>query len=471
MFFHHRFIPGLAINSYLVGDERTKECAVIDPTRDVDAYIRMAKDEGLHIAHILETHVHADFVSGARELRHRLNEAPQIHCSGLGGQEWTPPYADFVVRDGYELKIGQVRLTAIHTPGHTPEHIVWVLHDESRAPNEPWLVFSGDFLFVGDVGRPDLLGDEAKRKLAHQLYRSVFETLPRFEDFVEVFPGHGAGSLCGKAIGSRASTTVGYERRFNPSLQETGEPEWIENLMRGMPISPPYFKRMKKVNAEGPAIVGDTERMRRRFSAQDVHAQVCEHCLIVDVRSKEAFASAHIPGSINIPLGHNLPTWAGWVLPYDHPTLLVVDDPADVDTVLTHLLRVGFDDVQGYLEGGLPAWEERGYEVSQLQSITVHELAGRLEQRGDGEGPFVLDVRTSAEWESGHIAGAHPIHGGLLQERIDEVPKDRDIAVICGSGYRGSIAASFLKRAGYENVANVLGGMMAWTGAGMPVET
>ena len=466
MFLHHRFVPGLAIHSYIVGDERTKQCAVIDPTRDVDDYVSIAKAEGLHIAHILETHVHADFVSGARELKDRLLGKPQVHASSLGGKAWLPPYADHAVTDGHEFRMGSLRLRAVHTPGHTPEHIIWALFDETRSASEPWLAFTGDFLFVGDVGRPDLYGEEAKLQLAKQLYNSVFSVLPKFSDFTEIFPGHGAGSLCGKAIGSRTSSTIGYERKFNASLQGRTEQDWIESLMRGMPIYPRYFRRMKKVNAEGPKIVGRERPGQRRFGAEEVHARVCERCLIVDVRSKESFAAAHIPGAINIPFGQNLPTWAGWVLPYDHPTLLIADDPSLVDETVTHLLRVGFDDVQGYLEGGVPAWEERGYAISQLESLTVHMLAERL-KRPERDRPFVLDVRTEREWDAGHIADAHHIHGGLLQERMDEVPRDRDIAVICGSGYRGSIAASFLKRAGYVNVSNVLGGMTAWNAAGL----
>lgn len=469
MFFHNRFIPGLAINSFMVGDERSRECVVIDPTRDIDEYLSVARAEGLHIRHVVETHVHADFVSGSRELKASLGDAVQIHCSGLGGPAWIPPYADRVVKDGDEISIGGVRLRAVHTPGHTPEHVIWVLFDETRSADTPWLVFSGDFLFVGDVGRPDLLGEEAKKELAHQLYGSVFNVLPGYEDFVEVFPAHGAGSLCGKAIGSRASTTVGYERRFNPSLQPADESTWTQELLNGMPIAPPYFRRMKKVNAEGPSLISGELPGQRRFSAQEVHERVCEHCLIVDARSKEAFAAAHIPGAINIPFGDNLPTWAGWVLPYDHPTLLVVDSPDQVEDVVWHLLRVGFDDVQGYLEGGLDIWENRGYDLARLDTWSVSDLNEQL--RSKTGKTFVLDVRTEAEWNAGRIEGAHHIHGGLLQENIDEVPTDRRIAVICGSGYRGSIAGSFLKRAGRTDVANVLGGMSAWRGAGLPVIT
>ncbi len=465
MFFHQRFIPGLAIYSYMVGDEKTKRCAVIDPTRDVEEFLAIAKREGLRITHVLETHVHADFVSGSAELKARLEDEVEVVVSGMGGAEWTPPYADRVVGDGDEVELGSVRLKAVHTPGHTYEHVAWALYDDTRSRDVPWLVFTGDFLFVGDVGRPDLLGEAARKKLAHQLYESVFGVLPGLPDFTEGFPAHGAGSLCGKALGSRSSTSLGFERRFSPALQTRDEPEWIAALLEGMPIAPPYFRRMKKINAEGPKVVGPELPGQKRFTAKQVHERACENCLIVDVRPKEAFAGAHIPGSINIPLGHNLPTWAGWVLPYDRPALIVPDDPAAVPEVVTHLLRVGFDDVQGYLEGGLADWENHGYEFGRLETISVHDLAARLK---DDRRLFVLDVRTDSEWNAGHVEGARHIHGGTLEERYAEVPRDRPVAVVCGSGYRASIASSFLKREGYCDVANVLGGMAAWKAAGLP---
>jgi hydroxyacylglutathione hydrolase len=459
MFFHQRFIPGLAIYSYVIGDDSAKECAVIDPTRDVEPYLKLAKKEGLRITHVLETHVHADFVSGAKELKERLGGAAQVHCSGLGGKAWTPPYADRVVADGDEVTMGKTRLQAVHTPGHTPEHLSWALFDASRSEDTPWLMFTGDFLFVGDMGRPDLLGEEARKELAKQLYKSVFETLPAYPDFTEIFPAHGAGSLCGKALGSRGASTLGFERRFSAALQEKPEAAWVRDLLEGMPIAPPYFKRMKKVNAEGPALIGLELPGQQPVSAKEVHERVCEHCLIVDVRPKESFAAGHIPGAINIPMGSNLPTWAGWVLPYDTPTLLVVEDPQEVPEVVTHLVRVGFDEVQGYLDGGMGAWETSGYDFARLDTMSVHELKKALAK----DRTFVLDVRTDSEWEAGHIEGAHHIHGGLLQEHFDEVPRDQPVKVICGSGYRASIAASFLKREGYTDVTNVLGGMSAWS--------
>jgi hydroxyacylglutathione hydrolase len=469
MLLYQRFVPGLAIASYLVGDERTGEAAVVDPTRDVEDFVRYAAEHDLHIRHILETHVHADFVSGARELKARLGDEPQIHASGLGGAEWTPPYADHIVRDGDDVRIGSIRVRAVHTPGHTPEHVSWALYDESRSKDTPWLAFTGDFLFVGDVGRPDLLGEEAKRELAHQLYASVFERLAGLPDITEIFPAHGAGSLCGKAISSRRSSTVGFERRFNPALQPKPEAQWVRDLMADMPLAPPYFRRMKQVNRQGPKLIGPELPGQQPFSARDVYHRVCENCLILDVRRKEAFAAAHIPGSINIPLGPNLPTWAGWVLPYERPMLIVADDPRHVPEVVTHLLRVGFDDVQGFLEGGIDAWQTTGLPLAALGTWSVHELAQRL-QSGSAA-LTLLDVRTEQEWNAGHIDGALHIHGGKLQERFADVPRDKPVAVICGSGYRGSIAASFLKREGYPEVVNVLGGMMAWKAAGLPTVT
>jgi hydroxyacylglutathione hydrolase len=467
MFFHQRFIPGLAIASYMVGDEKAKEVAVIDPSRDVDEYVRIAKDEGLRITHVLETHVHADYVSGSAELKARLNGEPKVVVSGMGGKEWTPPYADVVVKDGDEVKLGSIRLKAIHTPGHTPEHVTWALFDDTRSGDTPWLMFTGDFVFVGDVGRPDLLGPEQQKDLAHQLYDSLFHKLHSVCDYTEIFPGHGPGSLCGKAIGSRRSSTLGYERRFNGALQQRPEKQWTEALLKDMPLAPPYFRRMKEVNSKGPAILGPQLPGQKRMTAKEIHDRLCDNCMIVDVRPKEAYAAAHVPGSINIPLGQNLPSWAGWVLPYDKNLVIVPSGPDEMPEIVTHLIRVGLDNIEGYMEDGMDAWQNHGFPISTLEALPVQELAARLDGPADNR-PFVLDVRTESEWNGGHIDGALHVHGGVLKDRYNEVPKDRPIAVACGTGYRGSIAASFLKSHGYEHVANVLGGMTAWKAAGLP---
>ncbi len=467
MFLHQRFIPGLAIASYIVGDEKSRRAAVIDPTRDVDAYIAIAEREKLRITDILETHVHADFISGARELKTRLGDKPRIHASAEGGPEWTPSYADHPVRDGDELSLGDLRLKAIHTPGHTPEHISWALYDNTRSDDQPWVLFTGDLIFVGDVGRPDLLGAEAQKQLAHQLYGTLFNRVPELPDFTEIMPAHGEGSLCGKAIGSRRSSTLGYERRFNASMQQQPEAAWIDALMSDMPPAPPYFRRMKQVNAQGPKVFGDALPGRRALSSHELHGMIDDDLIILDARSKQAFAAAHIPNAINIPLSDNLAYWAGWVLPYDKPIVLVLDDDNDRDTVVTHLIRIGFDDIVGYLAGGIEAWQNAGLPLARLDVLTVHELNERLRQ-GDGHRPFVLDVRTDREWNAGHIEGAAHIHAGLLSQRMDTLPDNRPIAIVCGTGFRASIAASLLKRHGHHHVTNVMGGMSAWQAAKLP---
>ncbi|KAA5542609.1 MBL fold metallo-hydrolase [Roseiconus nitratireducens] len=459
------FVPGLAIASYLIGDEKSGTAAVVDPTRDVDKFIDFASAHGLHIRHILETHVHADFVCGSRELKSRLKDKPVIHCSGCNGDEWTQPFADDHVREGDSIDLGDLRLEFLHVPGHTPEHIAIQVFDRTRSDQLPWLMFTGDFLFVGDVGRPDLLGEEAQQELAHELYQSLFEKTAALPDFTEIFPAHGAGSLCGKAIGSRQSSTLGFERRFNKSLQQQNESTWVRSLLDQMPLAPAYFKRLKRINRNGADLIGPQLPGQRRWSAKQIRDRICEECLVVDVRPKEAFAAAHIPDSINIPLGENLPTWAGWVLPYDRPTLLVVDDPDDAAKVTTHLLRVGFDDVRGYLDGGIESWETSGYELASLNTVSVHQLDQLMRNRSN---LTILDVRTEKEWDGGHIDGAIHIHGGILQDHLDDVPKDRPVSVICGSGYRASIAASFLKRSGFDDVTNVVGGMTAWQAAKLP---
>lgn len=465
MLLHQRFIPGLASVSYVVGDEKSGEAAVIDPTRDVEAYIRFAMDHDLQIKHIIETHVHADFVCGSRELKATLRDEPTIHCSSYGGKDWTQPYADQHVKEGNTVEFGSVRLGFQHTPGHTPEHISVLLFDKSRSADTPWVMFTGDFLFVGDVGRPDLLGEEAKKELAHELYQSIFERITSLPDITEIFPAHGSGSLCGKAIGSRRSSTLGFERLYNAALKKKPEEQWVHDLLTDMPLSPPYFKRMKKVNKEGPVIIGPEPPGTRRWKAKDVYERVCDKCLIVDTRHKGAFAASHIADAINIPFGNNLPTWAGWVLPYDRPILLVVEQPSQVEEVVTHLWRVGFDDVQGYMQGGMDAWETAGLPLVTLSTLPVHELKQKMDRQ---EKLTVLDVRTESEWNAGHIDGARHIHGGKLQEHFAEVPRDKPVAVVCGSGYRASIAASFLQRNGYKDVSNVVGGMSAWKAAKLP---
>ncbi len=461
MFLHQRTTPGLAIFSYLVGDEKSKICTVIDPVRDVEPYVNIAREQGFKITSIVETHVHADFVSGSLELKTRLGGEPLIYCSGMGGTDWIPTYADHVVQEGDAIEMGSLKLIPVHTPGHTPEHLLWALEEAER----PIKLFTGDFLFIGSVGRPDLLGGGELQKLAYQLYRSVFETLEKYPDMVEVLPAHGAGSLCGKGLSASSSSFLGLERKHNPFLVKKPEDVWIKELMKGMPPVPTYFPRMKRVNVTGPAVIGEIRPGLKGLSAEEVQAEREKGAYCLDVRSKEQFAGAHIPGSINIPFSPQLSSWAGWVVPPDVPLILVIDDHSRLLSVIDSLLRVGFDLIAGYLEGGIANWKRKTYGTSSLPSRTAEELRQSILK---GTPPYILDVRTEAEWDNGHIEGAHFMHGGFVPYEYDRLPRERPIAVICGSGSRSSTAASVLLREGFE-VSNVLGGMTAWQDHKFPV--
>lgn len=455
MFFYRRSIPGLSIHSYLVGDEKVKQCIVIDPVRDVEEYIQVAEEQGFEITHIVETHVHADFVSGSKELKASLNGNPIIHCSGMGGEKWIPVYADHAVQDGEEITLGSLSLKAVHTPGHTPEHLMWVLYENGDVEK----IFSGDFLFVGAVGRPDLLGDEEVNRLSHQLYHSVFEKLDPYPDQAEVRPAHGAGSFCGKGLSSNPFSILGIERSHNPSLRDKPEKEWIEALMHEMPPIPKYFPRMKKINVIGADLVKPINREQLFLSPRSVKEQIKKGALILDVRSKETFSAGHIPGSVNISFSPQLSTWAGWVLDDDQSIIFVLDEMDNLKPSIECLQRVGFDQILGYLDGGLQAWKNEGFETSIVKVQTVDDLNLEIQK---GVYPYVLDIRTDDEWNGGHIKGAHHIHAGSVLQRMDQLPKDQHISVICRSGFRASIVSSLLMRNGYTNLSNVKGGMAAW---------
>lgn len=466
MFFKRKTIPGLAINTYIVGDEDSNTCAVIDPAYDVNELIKIAQQENLEIKYILETHVHADFVSGSKELKTQLSNKPLILCSAMGGDEWIPKYCDRNIKDGDSLAFGSVKLKAIHTPGHTPEHICWALYDSKRSKADPIVLFSGDFLFVGSVGRPDLLGLEAQKSLAKELYKSIFEIAFKLPDFLEIFPAHGSGSLCGKGISSNYSSTIGYEKKFNPSMQKEDEKTWIEKLLTGMPPAPPYFTRMKKLNVTGGQILNNNFPGNSSISAKDFSNKSKEG-IIIDSRSKETFASAHIPNSINIPKSDNFSSWVGWLLEPTKPIFLVLDNEDDLNEVQLALFRVGFFSIDGFLKGGINSWEKSGLPLSQLKTLTVQELNNKITQNQNNF--FLLDVRTDSEWESGHIKEAHHIHGGKIQNSLNEIPKNTSVLVTCGSGYRASIISSILKREGFQDVANIIGGMTAWKNNNFPI--
>lgn len=477
MLFERFEVPGLAHYSYAVGCEGAGTLAIVDPERDVGRYVAFARRRGMRITHVLETHVHADFASGAKELAARAGAELALSRYDRG-ETYEVAFAHRELADGDAVELGAVRLVALHTPGHTPEHLSFLVYDGARSSTTPMLLLSGDFLFVGSLGRPDLLGEEAKRELARRLFASVREKLVGLPDGLEVHPGHGAGSMCGSGMGGRPTSTLGFERIANPYLDPAlTEEALVERILGSVPPFPPYYLRMKRLNADGPPPLGwgdGGSPTVRAVEVEEFRAQVQGgDAVVVDVRDRFAFAGGHVPGSFGIGAGPSLATWAAWVVPYDRPILLVADHPETAAESARALARVGHDRVEGWLEGGVQTWAEAGGRLEELHQATPPEIHDRLER---GEDLLVVDVRGDDEWRSGHVAGALHLFGGTLEENLDALRAaagqgngDRPIALVCGGGYRSTVAASVLARHGFSSLANVTGGMTAWQAAGLPV--
>lgn len=450
---------GLAHFSYLIGDEAAGVAAVIDPRRDVDVYLEHARRRRVRITHVLETHIHADFVSGSRELAARTGAGIHVGAADDYGFDHVP------LRDGDVVELGDVSLRTLHTPGHTPEHVCFVVSG-GRGASAPWGVFTGDTLFAGTVGRPDLLGAALADGLARALFRSLHEVLLPLGDGVQVFPAHGRGSPCGAHIGDRTTTTIGYERRHNPFLQTDDEERFVREVLESAPPVPFYYPRMKEVNARGPDVLGglpvppalDPDAFAARIGEEDVR--------ILDTREIHAWGGAHIAGSLNIALRPPFPIWAGWMLRPEERLLLVVERSEDIDPVIRHLLRIGILSVEGVLMGGMVAWTEAGKDFERVSQMSVHELREHT-RRG---GLQIIDARSDAEWESGHVPGAVHAFTPNMSEHLDRLDPNRPTAVYCGSGYRASIAASVLAAAGFTDVHTVPGSILAWKRAGYPLE-
>lgn len=463
MFFHRFYTPGLAINSYLLGDEKSKQCVVVDPTRHVIPYIILAQNAGLDITGILETHVHADFVSGAKELKHQLNEKPIIYASGMGGKKWISSYADKIVKEGEEVKLGEILLRALHTPGHTPEHISWICYDTSRSSKVPWFAFTGDCLFVGSVGRPDLLGKNEVQDLASQLYHTLFSSLSTLPDFLEILPSHGEGSLCGKSLKSRPSSTLGYERLFNPYLRSEAKDLWMINLLKGLRPVPPYFQRVKKMNVEGPPLLSSL-----KIGNWDDEKSVpsLDQLFLIDIRHPEVFSSSFIMNSINIPFSTTFAHWAGWMVPKDVPLGLIVENKHLSDEAIDTLRLMGFDQDIWIIQFDK---ENLNYK-SKLTSFEMIDGEILLKRQSSKKSTYILDVRTFEEWNSGHIPEAHHIELSCLESTFHELPQNQFITLVCRSGHRASLAASLLKKKGFSSVLNLRGGMQAWQLMNLPVK-
>jgi hydroxyacylglutathione hydrolase len=451
-------IPGLAQYSYVISS--AGEAAVIDPIRDVGRYVQYAAAHELKITHVLETHIHADFASGGTALSERTGA--ELSVSGHDeGEHYTYAMPHRRLCNGESILIGTVRLEALHTPGHTPEHLSFLLYDLERSANYPVALFSGDFLFVGSMGRPDLLGEEAKQGLAHELFRSAHDRIRHLPDSVELYPGHGAGSLCGSGMSERAESTLGYERTVN-SLFKLDESAFVREILATVPAMPDYYPRLKALNSAGapdvPASHGSSalsvDEVARLAGKSDV--------LLLDLRRPEAFGGAHIPSSINIGAGQNLSLWAGWLLDPAKRIVLIAQKGDDPESRLA-LIRVGLDRVEGYLAKGFPAWVEAGRELARIPQLSTGEVKSRAASAK------VLDVRSDTEWRTGHIEGAQHLTLGNLLEKLKTVPQDQPLVAVCGSGYRSSIAASILVQHGFGSVCSMDGGMGAWNRRKLPV--
>jgi hydroxyacylglutathione hydrolase len=455
----------LAQASYLIGCGASGTALVIDPLRDVTDYLEAAERERVRITHVTETHIHADFVSGARELANRTGAA--LLLSGEGGEDWQYAFAAedgaTLLHDGDEFRVGNIRIEAMHTPGHTPEHLSFIVTDGAAA-DEPIGAATGDFLFVGDVGRPDLLEKAAgivgtMEGGARTLFASLQRFRQRFPDWLQIWPGHGAGSACGKGLSAIPHSTLGYEARFNWALSIDDETEFVRMVLEGQPEPPKYFAEMKRINREGPSLLGvlpapkqlDETKLERLIDAA---------ALVVDTRSAAAFAEAHAAGTINIPLNRSFTTYAGSLLPYDVDLHLITIDESAAHAAARDLAMIGLDRVAGYFDADvIHTWASRGERTERLAPMSADELAMHLA----ADDVVVVDVRSRAEYDAGHLPNAPNIPLGELPDRMDEIPADKAVVMHCQTGSRSAIAASLLQARGRTDVYNLIGGHEAWT--------
>ncbi len=464
--------PKLAQASYLIGCTEAREALVIDATRDVAQYLALASSLNLRIAHVTETHIHADFVSGSRELAARAGA--RLYLSDEGGPDWNYDFAgsDDAVRlhEGDRLTVGRVTVTVLHTPGHTPEHVTFLITDGAAA-TEPIAAVTGDFVFVGDVGRPDLLEKAARVEgTMESAAKTLFRSIQRFKsqpDYLQIWPGHGAGSACGRGMSAIPQSTVGYERRFNWAFGIVEEPEFVRLVLEGQPDPPRYFGTMKRINKEGPRLLGGLPKPQP-LQAELVIELLDRGELVIDTRTSAEYATGHLPGSINIPFNNAFTTWAGWVVPYDRDVYLVSAKPdgRQSELALRDLAMIGLDRVAGSFGlDALGAWTRAGRALASFGRISARDLASRL----DAGAAAVVDVRSQVEWEAGHIPGVVNIPAGEIADRMGELPQGRPLVMHCQGGTRSAIAASLLDARGVAGVLDMPGGFTEWEAAGLPV--
>jgi glyoxylase-like metal-dependent hydrolase (beta-lactamase superfamily II)/rhodanese-related sulfurtransferase len=457
LYFKQFYLGCLAHASYLIGSEG--EAAVVDPRRDVDEYLAEAQAQGLRIRYVVETHLHADFVSGHREMAERTGATVVFGAKAGAAVPHRP------VRDGDEIRVGAVVLRFLETPGHTPESVSILVIDAAASP-EPKMVLTGDTLFIGDVGRPDLAGRRGgtPEAMAGLLYDSLHGKLLKLPDDVLVYPAHGAGSLCGRNISTQTSSTIGEQRRSNYALQAMPRDTFIQMMTADLPELPPYFAKDVEINRAGAAPLPDFRPPA--LSPEAVRAAAARATLL-DVRGSAAYGTGHLPGSLNLGLSGQFASWAGTLVPAGSPIVLVAEDEDGVREAAMRLARVGLETVEGHLAGGVAAWHDAGLPLLARPQITVDELAAR---RREVAGLQVVDVRRKGEYAAGHVPGARHLPLDRLERDVARLDRTRPTAAICAGGYRSSAATSLLERRGFADLVNVIGGTSAWVAAGHPVE-
>ena len=457
MLLKHFFVKKIAHSSYILAGQNA--CAVIDPQRDIDIYLREARQRGIEITHILQTHLHADFISGHMDLAKHTGAKIFIAKSANCSFEHEP------LVEGNTIEFENIYLEVLETPGHTPEHLSFVVIDQSRGES-PIGVFVGDTLFVGDVGRPDLFPNMAN-ELADKLYHSLHDKLLKLPDYCEVYPAHGAGSLCGRSMGAKYQSTIGYERKYNPALQIKNKREFIKSLTEDMPSAPDHFSRCSDINRKGPDLVEALPKLERLSVAQFQQKAQDADVVILDTRNYLAYSGQHITDTWHLDLNGNFPTFAGWVLPIDKDILVVTDDDDKAQESVLWARRVGVDRIVGYLAGGMPGWLTAGLPTGSVNQISTEDLHNMVM----GEDDFTLvDVRARAEYEENHIKGAINIETADLRKDYKQLKKDKPTILICSSGNRSSLGTSILAQHGFTDLHNVSGGMTGYSAAGYSQE-
>jgi len=446
--------PGLAHNSYFVVD---KDVAfVVDPRRDANIYLELAKEACADIIYIFETHRNEDYVTGSLELQNLMG-------AEIAHSQQTPfKYGEHKVKDGDTFNISRFRVETLYTPGHTDDSICYAVTDTASS-NRPFMVFTGDTLFVGDVGRTDLPGLDIWEKMTEKQYHSIHEKLLPLGDDVLMFPAHGAGSICGHKLSDRDFSTIGYERHHNEILQ-LDKDAFIKYMLSIQLRRPPYFRQMEDYNLNGPPLLQEASVPVALTVPEFEKAMEKPNTIVVDTRNPDAYASSHLPGSLSIWL-RGLSFYPGWALTYDQEILLVLERPEDIETAKPFLWRLGYDNIVGYLCPGIDAWRNHGKPTDQIGAITAAQLKEKLEKNE----LLLLDVRSIHECDAGYVENSKYIYVGEITNRLDEIPKEKPIVITCGSGVRGSLAASILRRNGFLDVSNVLGGLNAWHALGYPL--